>query len=271
MPFWHSSPRYISLNSTVDEDDPYRHFGLFASIPLIDSRKRLIPKQDRRIHWHMLLIWFLILTIGFVISNLLCSKTVYDECDQSDPILKIRNLMDMLVYSVPIFFIGYVHTDECNKFKRFYYIPTILVSITAFSFISWIPFLHVSIQMNSIEQQWTWPTYVVIIIATLLVLVLIGYHIRTAFKVESRTRFKYGYKYLIYILAFIGFYVGSYVYLIEAFPTVNVHFHHWFIFWFLSMFAQFNTHASIVSQAICVGIYVQGASAYGITDTIFEV
>jgi hypothetical protein len=271
MPFWRSKRNpYYSMNSYSD-GDPYAYdVGLFDQIPPVANREMLIPKEQSRVRWDMLLIWFLVLTTGFVISSLLCS-TDYDECSYSDPILQIRNLMDMLVYSVPIFFIGYLHSNECNKFKKPYFIPLILISTTAFGFISWIPFLHVSIQKQSIQQQWTIPTYAVFIVATLLVLVLIAYHIRLAFKVEGNTRLKYGYKYLLYALISVGFYIGSYVYLVKTFPIVNVHFHHWFIFWFLSMFAQFNTHVSRISQAICIGIFLQGASAYGITDTIFEV
>jgi hypothetical protein len=262
--------RYLINNNFEDEYDEYTTLFSYPQ-NTVQRQRQYIPQSNFRIKWHIIMSWSIILSIGFAIARLLCNSTDYDSCSPLDPLMIIKDLLDMLVYSIPIFFFGYIHTEECNKFRRPYFIPIILVTVAGFSFLTRLSFLHVSIQSTSIQEQWTWATWLTIIVATLLVIALVVYHVLMAFKVRDYTKIKYGYKYLATIIVMILFYVGSYIYLIIMFPIVQIHLHHWFIFWFLSMFAHFNTHTSIICQAICIGIFVQGASSYGITDTIFDV
>jgi len=51
--------------------------------------------------------------------------------------------------------------------------------------------------------------------------------------------------------------------------TLNLHIHHWFFSAFFMLFSRFPERPSRVFHAICLGIFIQGASFYG-ADAIFE-
>ena len=45
--------------------------------------------------------------------------------------------------------------------------------------------------------------------------------------------------------------------------------HHWFIFWTLAIFTRFNHPLSVIALGLCIGIFVQGAAAYGADNVAF--
>ncbi len=169
---------------------------------------------------------------------------------------------------------GLVYFPRCNKLTKPYFGIIVLLSIFGFSYLSTVSFLHIAVDASSIKYQWDWKTWAVIISAIIVVLMAVVWHIRLAFKIrdysKSFCRMRYGFIYLITIFLTLSFYAICYAYLKLTKQDFQIHIHHWFIFWLLSLFARFNDTISIICQSICVGIFIQGTSSYGADSMMFQ-
>ena len=118
-------------------------------------------------------------------------------------------------------------------------------------------------QLESQAQQALAPRiWALIAIVGAFVLVLVVLHIYLAY------RYSIGYMiiYLTSLVAIASVIVALYA-LISS--TRVFYIHHWFIFWTLAIFTRFNHPLSVIALGLCIGIFVQGAAAYGADNVAF--
>lgn len=229
-------------------------------------------------NWFWFGLWNLILAGGYIEARLICSylNTPYD-CVDMDPMDTATTLVHMTIYGIPVYWVGNVVTmlreDEnvLNKLKRWYFAPMIYLAIPCFSFFGNIESLHSSLSLSDMNV-WSPLSWLVYVGAAIVCVILAGYHVSIAYKTED----EYdnigcnGYlgPYLLNVLVFFLIYSVPIVYVTLVGGQFGMELHHWFLFWFLALFAKFNTVTSISTQAVCIGIFIQGFANYG-PDFIF--
>ena len=104
--------------------------------------------------------------------------------------------------------------------------------------------------------------WVLLAVVGTLVAVLTVLHIYLAY------RFSIG-----FLLMYLGSLVTIAVLIVALYAMVSstrvFYIHHWFIFWILAIFTRFNHPLSVIALGLCVGIFVQGAAAYGAESVAF--
>ncbi len=273
--------RHLLLNSARSERLSEFYSETTSSVEYYNWEKVYLPHSKQRVNWSVLSSWYLIIIIGFFECQFLCNQLGIDECEDFDAFEKVKELLNTLIFSTVIFYFGYVYYNYgeyedqvVNKLKRWYYVPIVFLSILGFSFLSTLSFNHTSVTKKSFFSQWTLGSYLTYGIATIVVIGFIVRHLQLAWKVKDSShsfcQLRYRYVYLLSIVAMIAFYFGCYLYLAVDRADFEVHIHHWFLFWFLALFAHFDDHVSVIGQAICVGIFIQGASSYGVDEEVFS-
>lgn len=220
--------------------------------------------------------YLLTLTIGFVETRIFADYTgIPYDYDTPNAIDMTNNYLLFIIHAIVTFKFAYIVCDEYNKLKKWYFYVIYFATIPLFSLISDLNFASsISIDEQSIKY-WSVSQWLFICIIVLIVLTLIIYHIVIAYKINTYAqqdltiqRYSltktYCFIYIVSILTFVCLYGFVWIYLVYMLTSVQVHLHHWFLFWLLSLFAQFNTTTSISSLAICLGIFTQGASVYGL-------
>ena len=124
------------------------------------------------------------------------------------------------------------------------------------------PQLNSSHLQYSLQSLFTTRVWVLIGVVGTLILFLVIVHFYLAYR--------HSVGFMVLYLTTLGFIVFMIFALYALISSTSIFYiHHWFIFWVLSIFTRFNHPLSVISLGLCVGIFVQGAAAYGANTVAF--
>lgn len=247
------------------------HGTMFMSITG-DLDEKIIYSEH---NWGWFILWIMVLTAGYAEARIFCDylQMPYD-CLDMDPLDLAITYVHMTIYGIAIYWIGNIvirdrDTDSVlNKLKKIYFYPIVLGIIPAFSYLGNMDGLKSSLSVSSMKD-WPVASWIVYMVAGLIGLVVIVYHFNVAWKTEDDNENTgcngYFGPYVLNLVIFLVLYTVPIVYvkLVEPDEPISIEIHHWFLFWFLALFTKFNTWVSITTQALCIGIFIQGFANYG--------
>jgi len=212
-------------------------------------------------------LWSLLLIFGWLATRGWCknAELPYDCIIDEDIVTTMNDLQMLLLYGfVQCFFLD---ITDSNRFfhlldpHQWYFFVFYFAASIGYSWISSIPELRSSLHSDLTTLQLS----VYIILFALIISVVI-FHIYYAYKVYPMRNF------ITYVTARLAVVIFYTIFIVEiykenedilpGFPKAQVHFHHYFLAWAFSLFAQFNHPVSIIFMAITTAIFVQGVGAY---------
>ena len=206
-----------------------------------------------------LLFWTLLLTGGFVyVAGVLCCRDMPLHSRQGD----YAELIKLLVSAPVLFYLGVRHTLEpFNQGWRLILFRNIFCfALPFFIALHWyylqaIPQVNYSLTVNDLSRI---PSVgrIVFLSAGALMLGLMCFHFLLAYRAKSLV------PYAGTLLGLIALLVGISWALSDHY---SVHIHHYFLFGLFIPFARFNHPVSMVCQALCAGVYVEGICEWGMS------
>lgn len=158
---------------------------------------------------------------------------------------------DIFLNNTLIYFLAYY---ENNKFDTILNILTLFLTILIYNSVSNIPnfgsIVYSDYDINNMREE----SYNTLILALLLLIIILSYNIRIAYK--RKILLSYLFSFFILILYIILFT------LLTISNNYKVHIHHWFVGEILAILSRFNTKISMFMHFFSLGIYLHGITFY---------
>ena len=201
--------------------------------------------------------WVALMVGGFVyVSGLLCGRAMPLYSNQNG----YGDFIKMLVSAPFLFYFGTRHTLEPfgGNWQRAAIRNGLGLALPFFIALHWlylqsIPQINYSLTPEDLKHMH--PVGQAVFLCTgLLILALAAYHAVLAHREKIL---------VAYVCALVGA-IGVLVAVSWALRNhYYVHIHHYFMFGFFIPFARFRNPVSLVCQALCAGVYVEGISEWG--------
>ena len=170
------------------------------------------------------------------------------------------DFIKMLVSAPFLFYFGARHTLEpvAGSWRRATTRNVLCFALPFFVALHWyylqsIPQINYSLTPQDLKHMHP-VGQAVFIGAGLLVLGLAVYHVVLAYREKILVAYVCALVGAVGVLAAVSWALRNHYY---------VHIHHYFLFGFFIPFARFRDPVSIVCQALCAGVYVEGVSEWG--------
>ena len=153
----------------------------------------------------------------------------------------------------------YLKTCPCSIYTdSVLYLTSFCFSIIVLLVFDYPPWNKYVLSTRDIPH-WNIELWGIFFLNTVLTLPVVVYNFRQAYLYEELSYHIAGFLVIIFFLFF--------PYLIHT--SINIHLHHWFLFFYLSLFSRFPTRLSRSFHGMCMGVFVHGISLYS-PDPIFE-
>jgi len=247
-----------------------RRTSLFQRGAQPDRHSHRIPGTQ----YFALMVWTVLLLLDYAWTRVICLTIgVPPDCSQKSDIALVMHDFEYLLFSGVVLAIltgihwpdRFVYIFDFNEKGRcpraVVFLVTLFGSSLAWGSFSLVP----GLKGFSITPGMSGLSQFLLIVVLLGAVLLIGWHVRTAWQHNSWFGF------LAYVLSRTGiviFYVGHLL-VIPGHDDVHFHFHHYVIGYLAASLAEFNHPLSLLLLSIGTGVYVQGIAAYH-ADPIIE-
>ena len=168
---------------------------------------------------------------------------------------QINRILSLLYFGLLIYFLS--RYKEKPSVDQIWYLFISMSSNLLFALLGNLNFLKISITDKSMDT-WSIETWEFLIPVTILVVILSFYHIYIVYKKYKWIGLE---RYIMCLFIIPLMYVGLFYQFLND-GKHGFHLHHWFLFGYLAIFSDLHTPISRVCNAICIGIFVNGISAY---------
>lgn len=213
-----------------------------------------------------ILSWTLLLLSGWGLSKILCKRTQFpSDCSSNSTYLEtMDDIQNLLMYGfIQGFFINIIDKNYFSYLfhrKRWWFFLLFFISGPIFALIGNNKKMGSSLDSSSSLTSFQITVYVILGIVIFSLLSFIIYH------KYKRYPKNYFLTYIVSRFSIIFFFLIYFI--IISVKKDNFHFHHYFLAWVLSLFADGQDIVSIGLLAISSGIFVQGIGSYG-ADPLF--
>ena len=230
-----------------------------------------LNRDEARIHYNkgysQLLFWILLLLSGWGITRLICIGEEFPgDCSTGNNYLEtMQDIQQLFVYGfVQGFFIDIIDRKRFYYIfhrKRWWFFLLFYISGQIFALIG-----NNEMTASSLDASSSLTTFQIIMYATLafVVFALMSFIVFHAYRIYPRHNFLTYIGSRFSVILFYGIY-----FILAAKENDIYHFHHYFIAWIISLFAQFQHPVPLALLAISSGIFVQGIGAYH-ADALFS-
>lgn len=174
------------------------------------------------------------------------------------------NITNLVLLSTVLYIFG-----NYNETWDYMMVFFTFISMFIYGYIGELSFMKNSISINDISRLNN--NSKIVYISTLVLIIIVSlYHIKLGYD-QSITKI-YVPSFMIILIIYLL--IPYYIYVNrEKGSNITFHPHHWLVAWILALFTRFNTPFSKIFGAICIGVFIQGSSAYnnsGFFGSIFN-
>ena len=206
-----------------------------------------------------LLFWMLLLAGGYVyVAWVLCGRDMPLHSRQGG----YAEFIKLLLSAPVLFYLGARHTLEPfnGDWRAVVLRNSCCFALPFFIALHWyylqaIPQVNYSLTASDLGRM---PPEgrIVFLSAGVLMLGLVLYHLLLAYRANILFPYAGAFSGSIAVLALLSWMLSG---------RYSVHIHHYFLFGFFIPFARFKHPVSLVCQAVCAGVYVEGISEWGMS------
>ena len=206
-------------------------------------------KINNKFNQEKFITFLLSIIILYIIYYIIASK-LHWEIQIKTLSQHYQNITNLILLSTILYVFG-----NYNETWNFMMLFISFISMFVYGYIGEFSFLKNSISITDINRLNN--NAKIVYTTTFLIIIIISfYHIKLSY--NENIMKTYIFSFLIIIITYLI--IPYYIYKNEK--DITFHPHHWLIVWILALFTRFDTFFSKLCGAICIGIFIQGSSAF---------